>query len=243
MGQQIITEVLTNTLAAARELGIEDSLTGEIEAALPKLDSGQHIGPDGRLLEWDQPRKESEPGHRHLSHLYGFHPGISITQEKTPELLAAARKSIDYREQHGSVGVGWSRASGRQYLRPPARRRHRPASPPGNSLHPDPHQWFQLCLRDKAPPFSNRSQFRCHRRSGRDVSPVSRRIDSSASRPARGMARWQRHRLRARGGHTIDLQWKDGNLAGATITKGSGPVLPIFIQGTRVHEDPRVTIK
>ena len=55
MGQQIITEVFTNTLAAARELGIEDALTKEIEAALPRLDSGQHIGPDGRLLEWDQP--------------------------------------------------------------------------------------------------------------------------------------------------------------------------------------------
>ena len=107
MGQQIITEVLTNTLAAAKVLGINDALTKEIKSALPKLDSGQHIGPDGRLLEWDKPRPEAEIGHRHLSHLYGFHPGTSITQEKTPKLLAAAKKSLDTREKNGSVaGAG-----------------------------------------------------------------------------------------------------------------------------------------
>jgi alpha-L-fucosidase 2 len=243
MGQQIITEVLTNTLAAARELGIEDSLTGEIEAALPKLDSGQHIGPDGRLLEWGQPRKEFEPGHRHLGHLYSFHPGISITQEKTPELFAAAKKSIAMREQYGSVGVGWSRAwavniyarlrdgdTAQHHLREILRTQTLTNG-------------FNSIFGTKRPLFQIEANFGAT--AGVAEMLVQSHDGSIHLLPALPAA-WPGGSvtgLRARGGHTIDLQWKDGNLATATITKGTGPLLPILIQGTRVHEDPRITIK
>lgn len=110
MGQQIIAELLGNTLAAAKVLEIEDALTREIEEALPKLDKGLTIGPDGRLLEWDRPYREHEPGHRHMSHLYAFHPGSAIHYERTPELMEAVERSIAVRSKHGSVGTGWSRA-------------------------------------------------------------------------------------------------------------------------------------
>jgi alpha-L-fucosidase 2 len=243
MGQQIITEVLTNTLAAAKELGINDPLTKEIEAALPKLDSGQHLGPDGRLLEWDRPRQESEPGHRHLSHLYGFHPGISITQEKTPELLAAARKSIAFREKHGSVGVGWSRAWAINIyarLRDGDVARH--------------HLREILRTQTLANGFNSvfgtkRPLFQIEANLGVTAGVAEMLVQSHDGilhlLPALPTT-WPVGKvsgLRARGGHQIDLHWKDGNLAGATITRGSGPLPPIHIQGIRVHEDPRVTIK
>lgn len=61
-------------------------------------------------MEWTEEFEEPEPGHRHISHLYGLHPGNQITMQKNPELLEAARKTIDYRLSHGGGHTGWSRA-------------------------------------------------------------------------------------------------------------------------------------
>lgn len=65
------------------------------------------VGPDGRLQEWLEPYEETEPTHRHVSHLYGLHPSNQITPWGTPELAAAARKSL---ERRGDDGTGWSLA-------------------------------------------------------------------------------------------------------------------------------------
>lgn len=68
------------------------------------------IGPDGRLLEWDQERPEVEPGHRHLSHLYGLFPS-DLFQPETRQLeYDAAIRSLDYRLAQGGGHTGWSRA-------------------------------------------------------------------------------------------------------------------------------------
>lgn len=72
---------------------------------LPEL----KIGADGRLLEWNEPFEETQPGHRHFSHLYGLYPGQLIHQD-TPELYRAAAKSLEYRMAHGSGYTGWSAA-------------------------------------------------------------------------------------------------------------------------------------
>ena len=70
----------------------------------------QKIGPKGELLEWNEVFEEMEPGHRHLSHLYGVFPSDIMTPEKTPELWKAARKSLDLRLAEGGGHTGWSRA-------------------------------------------------------------------------------------------------------------------------------------
>lgn len=110
MGQQIVAEVFDHTLKAAEELDISDEFTKAIREKLDNLRSGVVIGEDGRILEWDQPYDEPEKGHRHMSHLYALHPGHVITKQGTPALFAAARKTLDYRLDHGGAGTGWSRA-------------------------------------------------------------------------------------------------------------------------------------
>lgn len=68
------------------------------------------IAPDGRLQEWPQDYAETEPGHRHISHLFGLFPEDQITTETTPELAHAARRSLDVRLANGSGSTGWSRS-------------------------------------------------------------------------------------------------------------------------------------
>jgi len=236
MGQQIITEIFSNTLAAAKELGIDDALTQEIKAALPKLDSGQHIGPDGRLLEWDRPRKESELGHRHLSHLYGFHPGVSITQEKTPELLKAVKKSIEFRAKHGSVGIGWSRAWAVSIY---ARLRD------GKTAH----YHLREMLRTQTLVNGFNSVFG----KGNPVFQIEANLGATAGvaemllQSHGGMIHllpalpqeWPSGKikgLRARGGHTVDIEWKDGKLISATIHQGEEKLPTLFLQGHPVKK-------
>ena len=61
-------------------------------------------------MEWNREVEEVEPGHRHISHLYGLYPGHSITVEKTPELAQAAKKTLQKRLQNGGGHTGWSQS-------------------------------------------------------------------------------------------------------------------------------------
>lgn len=106
--QQIIHELFDNTLKAAEILNLNDSTTNKIKQTLPQLAKSK-IGKDGRLMEWNEEFGEVEPGHRHMSHLYALHPGNQIN-ETTPDLMEAARKSIDFRLANGGGHTGWSMA-------------------------------------------------------------------------------------------------------------------------------------
>ena len=87
-------------------LGIDPAQKEQIKAARAKLPPLQ-IGRFGQIVEWDRDYEETEPGHRHLSNLFGFFPGFSITEEKTPELYEAAKKTIDRRFDNGGGRGGW----------------------------------------------------------------------------------------------------------------------------------------
>ncbi|MCP5115484.1 MAG: glycoside hydrolase family 95 protein, partial [bacterium] len=93
MEQQIVWDLFTNVLAAATDLGIEDDFTRETRDKLARL-AGPQIGSDGRLMEWPEELKEKNPGHRHISHVYGLHPGEQFTLRGTPELASAVHKSL-----------------------------------------------------------------------------------------------------------------------------------------------------
>ncbi len=107
MDTQILTGLFTRCLAAAKELGISDEFTAAIAAALPKLPP-MKIGKEGQLQEWYEDYQELEPGHRHVSHLLAVYPEWQINGDETPELFAAARKSLETRLAYGGGGTGWS---------------------------------------------------------------------------------------------------------------------------------------
>lgn len=90
-------------------------ITGEDEAFLSRLSATRdrlpevRIGSDGTIMEWIEDYEEDEPGHRHISHLLGLHPGTQITRD-TPEMFEAARRTIERRFEHGGGHTGWSMA-------------------------------------------------------------------------------------------------------------------------------------
>ncbi|MEN8125907.1 MAG: glycoside hydrolase family 95 protein [Bacteroidota bacterium] len=110
MDQQIIYEVFNNYLKACDILHIENDFVEKVKQQKDQLRPGFVIGDDGRILEWDRAYEEPEPGHRHMSHLYGFHPGNIVTKEKNPDLLVAVKKTLDHRLDNGGAGPGWSRS-------------------------------------------------------------------------------------------------------------------------------------
>ncbi|MCX5690485.1 MAG: glycoside hydrolase family 95 protein [Planctomycetota bacterium] len=106
MDQQLVRELFTNTIHAATILEIDPAFRAELAAVRDRLAPHQ-IGSDGRLQEWLEPYEEPEPTHRHVSHLYGLFPGDQISVDETPDLAAAARKSL---ERRGDRSTGWSMA-------------------------------------------------------------------------------------------------------------------------------------
>ncbi|HYF70750.1 MAG TPA: glycoside hydrolase family 95 protein [Ohtaekwangia sp.] len=109
MDHMIIRHLFTNTIEAGKRLDIDAAFRKKMEKALSKL-APTTIGSDGRIMEWTEEFEEPEPGHRHISHLYGLHPGNEITNQKNTVLLEAARKTIEYRLSNGGGHTGWSRA-------------------------------------------------------------------------------------------------------------------------------------
>ncbi len=107
--QEVIYELFTNILKASVILKDTNPSLEKIRNALKNLAMPQ-IGSDGRLMEWAQEYPEQEPGHRHMSHLYGLYPASIYTLNGTPEPAKAVRKSLEYRLANGGGGTGWSRA-------------------------------------------------------------------------------------------------------------------------------------
>lgn len=104
MDNQIVFDVLSQTLQAAQVLGKDTSTLSVLSAQLQKLPPMQ-IGRYGQLQEWiidgDDPKDE----HRHISHLYGLYPSNQISPYTHPELFTAAANTLN---QRGDMATGWS---------------------------------------------------------------------------------------------------------------------------------------
>lgn len=109
MDNQILRDLFGQCIQAAEILGVEDELNEQIKAARERL-LPTRIGKNGNILEWQEDYEEAEPGHRHISHLFGLHPSEQITMDKTPELAKAARVTLERRLANGGGHTGWSRA-------------------------------------------------------------------------------------------------------------------------------------
>jgi alpha-L-fucosidase 2 len=109
MDMALMRELFANCMEAARVLGVDEEFRSRLEKARARLVPYQ-TGKYGQLQEWSKDFEESEPGHRHMSHMYGLYPAAEITPRGTPELAKAARISLERRLKAGGAYTGWSRA-------------------------------------------------------------------------------------------------------------------------------------
>ncbi|MBQ6020050.1 MAG: glycoside hydrolase N-terminal domain-containing protein, partial [Clostridia bacterium] len=223
MTMSIIRELFSNVLKSASILRERSETVNRVREALPKL-LPLRIGKDGRLTEWYDEMKESEPHHRHISHLYALHPSHQITPDDTPELAAAAIKTLEAR---GDDGTGWSLGWkinfwARLYdgdhalklldmqLRPVVGAYHKIKKRGGT--YPN--------LFDAHPPFQIDGNFGAT--SG--IVEMLMQSDGDTIRILPALPdRWKSGEvkgLRAKGGAKVDIKWKDGKLVDCKITGG-----------------------
>lgn len=105
MDMSIIWDLFTNVIYASEHLQEDEGFATLLMEKRKKL-YPLKVGAKGNLQEWYKDWEDADPMHRHISHLFGLFPGRQITPLTTPRLAAAARKSLELR---GDGGTGWSK--------------------------------------------------------------------------------------------------------------------------------------
>jgi alpha-L-fucosidase 2 len=226
MDIELIRELFESCRHAAEILGTDAEFRAELDRTEKRLPPIQ-IGKRGQLQEWIEDYPEAEPAHRHTSHLYSLYPGHDISISATPELAAAARKTLELR---GDGETGWSRAWRTALwarLRDPENAYANLKLLITKNTLPD---MFDLC-----PPFQIDGNLG-------GPAAISEMLLQSTGREIRVLpalpSRWPSGSLtgvRVRGGGTADVTWSQGRLTELSL-KAAWPATYHVIYGDHAAE-------
>jgi alpha-L-fucosidase 2 len=218
MDLMMAEEIFKNFKSMTSILNIDDELLVDVDEKLSKL-KPLSIGSDGRILEWDKEFEECQPGHRHISQLYGLHPS-NIIDESTPELLRACEASLDARLKNGGGSTGWSRG---WIIHQLARLKR------GNECLDSVNYIIKNLMYDNLfdahPPFQIDGNFAL-------VSGIAEMLIQSHSNKITLLPalpdEWKKGSfsgLRARGGYTVSVEWSEGMIQYFKLVSDRGEII------------------